>query len=178
MDGYPPSPTNLRSLYFHVHMASQAWTLYFPPTVREMTVNKINRITYRLNSCIETELAGYPLAPEGYRSVEEPLFQTIDFLYKQDNLIVMRDLMPVRAALSRLLDIAVPWLLKQPDFVLRFQTIWSEEPVYSRWTGDHWKFRRLGCLLPSWDHPPVDADPQIWIPVPKDASHDEASGEK
>lgn len=178
MDGHPPGPTNLRSLYFHVHMAAQSWTLFFPPTVREMAVNKINRITYRLNNSIETDLAGYPLAPEGYQSVEEPLFLTIDFLYKQDDLVVMRDLMPVRAAVSRLVDVAVPWLLKQPDFVPRFQTTWSKEPVYSRWTGDHWKFRRLGCLLPSWDDPPEDADPQIWIPRLEDGGDDKALGGK
>lgn len=160
MDGHPPGPTNLRAVQFHVHMAAQAWTLDFPTNVREAAVFKINRATYRLNNSIMSVLSNYPLIEQGYAGVEEPLYMALDFLYRQDRPQVMKYLMPVRAAIARLVDIALPWLLKQPGFVTRFQTLWSQEPVYSRYMGDHHKFFELGCLLPSWDNPPESLEPE------------------
>ena len=164
MDGHPPAPTNLRSVPFHVHMAAQAFTLKFPTTVRDAAVAKINRATYKLNNSITTVLAGQPLLPAGCYSVEVPLYMALEFLYAQEEPEVLRYLMPVRAAIGRLLDVALPWLLKQPYFTPRFQTAWSKEPMYSRYLGDHHKFYRWGCLLPSWDDPPEGVDPDAKIP--------------
>ncbi|SPN96795.1 uncharacterized protein DNG_00315 [Cephalotrichum gorgonifer] len=154
MDGLPPEATNLRSLPYHVHMAAQAWTLKLPLTVRKTAVSKINRATYQINNAIKTTLRSHPISPIGRFSIEEPIYQALDFLYKQEQIEVMRYLLPVRAAMSRLVDVVVPWLLKQPAFIPNFQTIWSQEPLYSRWAGDHWKFYQIGCLLPSWEDPP------------------------
>lgn len=177
LDGHPPSPTNLRSVRFHVEMAAQAWTLDFPTTVRETAVAKINLATFQLNNAIVTMLSKYPLAPTGYASVEEPLYRTVEFLYRQEIPEAKGYLMPVRAAIARLLDVALPWLLKQPAFVPRFQTLWSEQPMYGRYMGDHHKLCQLGCLLPSWDDPPEDVAPEAGGPSDDEGIREEASEE-
>lgn len=160
MDGYPPGPTNLRCVRYHVDLAAQAWTLGFPTSVREAAVFKINRATYQLNNSIASVLSNYPLEQEGYAGIEEPLYRSLEFLYKQESPKVVKYLLPIRAAVARLVDIAVPWLLKQPAFVMRFQTLWSQEPMYGRYIGDHHKFSLLGCLLPSWNDPPENWEPE------------------
>lgn len=160
MDGHPPGPTNLRSIWYHVDLAAQAWTLNFPTSVREAAVFKINCATYEFHNSIVGVLSDYPLVPEGYAGVEWPLYMSLEFLYQQDNLEAIEYMMPIRAAVGRLVAIAVPWLLKQPRFMKQFQTLWSQEPMYGRYIGDHHIFSRLGCLLPSWNDPPVDWEPE------------------
>lgn len=159
MDGHPPGPTNLRSVRYYVDVAVQAWNLYFPTSVRAAAVFKINRSTYRLHNPIESALSDYPLCREGYAGVEQPLYMSLEFLYSQEDPETVRYLLPVRAAVARLVAIAVPWLLKQEGFVDRFVTLWSREPMYDRYVGDHHKFSQLGCLLPSWDNPPEERKP-------------------
>ena len=149
MDGHPPGPTNLRSVRYHIDLAAQAWALGFPTSVREVAVFKIYRATHQLNNSILSVLSDYPLSQEGYAGVEEPLDMSLEFLYQQEDVEAMKYLMPIRAAVSRLVDIAVPWLLNQSGFVTRFQMLWSQEPIYDRYIGDHHRFSQLGCLLHS-----------------------------
>lgn len=158
MDGHPPAPTNLRSVRFHVEMAAQAYTLGFPTSVRDIAVDKINLAAFQLNNVIVTVLENYRLTPEGYQSVEEPLYRTLEFLYSQADPEVVRYLLPVRAAIVRLAELALPWLLKQRAFVPKFEQFWKQEPMWGRWCADHYRFEQAGCLLPSWDDPADGTD--------------------
>jgi len=135
-------------------MVCQGWTLHFPrDALRDLVVEKINQNAHEFKAALDHRLGKCRLILPGYLPISDSLYEALFFLYSQTEINLIRKMLPVRAALCRLVDIALPWLLEQPGFPGVFNSRWVRGPVGFAWQRDHYIFSRIGCMFPSWREP-------------------------
>ena len=128
-------------------MFCAGWVLhYYSDDFERAVFRKINQCTEGLTEALKGGLGRCILTPKEYSGIAGPLHEALNILYKQTSVEPVRKLLPIRVALSRLLDIALPLLARETGFMGIFDALWVKEPLYRRWQGDHYIFYRMGCL--------------------------------
>jgi hypothetical protein len=132
----------LHSIYDHVvlYVSAMGFKVRKMP---EFAIKAIERTTERFKTTFLAQFGQGRFVCGEVVTIEVPLRRSVELLYAERDI---KGYIKMRIALARLLEVALPFLSRQPFFDEIYRSFW--EPMWRSWYVDIKTFRSTG-LLPS-----------------------------